>query len=96
MTSFTLSLTRRWGRYAVEEDGNSRAACGVCGVSAWRSGAVQPAMSGVRHLAHDWRIYADFAQALIAIARPFYAAEPISVELDQSRMRWIRRPSTYA
>jgi hypothetical protein len=53
-------------------------------------------MSGVRHLAHDWRIYADFAQALIAIARPFYAAEPISVELDQSRMRWIRRPSTYA
>jgi hypothetical protein len=34
--------------------------------------------------AHDWRIYADFAQVLIAIARPLYAAEPMGVELDQS------------
>jgi hypothetical protein len=33
---------------------------------------------------HDWRIYADFAQVLIAIARPLYAAEPIGVELDRS------------
>jgi len=33
---------------------------------------------------HDWRIYADFAQILIAIARPLYAAEPMGVELDQS------------
>lgn len=32
----------------------------------------------------DWRIYADFAQTLIAIARPLYAHDPIGVELDQS------------
>jgi len=33
--------------------------------------------------AHDWRIYADFAQVLIAIARRLYASDPIDVELDQ-------------
>jgi hypothetical protein len=33
---------------------------------------------------HNWRIYADFAQVLIAIARPLYAHDPIGVELDQS------------
>ena len=33
---------------------------------------------------HDWRMDADFAQILIAIARPLYAAEPMGVELDQS------------
>jgi len=32
---------------------------------------------------HDWRIYADFAQVLIAIARPLYAQDPIGVDLDQ-------------
>src|SRR6266700_2778018 len=34
--------------------------------------------------AHDWRIYADFAQVLIGIARPLYAHDPIGVDLDQS------------
>ena len=34
--------------------------------------------------AHDWRIYTDFAQVLIAIARPLYATEPMGVELDRS------------
>ncbi len=34
--------------------------------------------------AHPWRIYADFAQVLIAIARPLYAQDPMGVELDQS------------
>lgn len=29
-----------------------------------------------------WEIYADFAQHLIAIARPLYANEPLAVELD--------------
>jgi Domain of unknown function (DUF4372)/Transposase DDE domain len=33
---------------------------------------------------HDWRIYADFAQVLIAIARPLYARDPIGVDLAQS------------
>jgi hypothetical protein len=33
---------------------------------------------------HDWRIYADFAQILIGIARPLYAGEPIGVYLAHS------------
>jgi hypothetical protein len=32
----------------------------------------------------DWRIYADFAQVLIGIARPLYARDPIGVDLDAS------------
>jgi len=32
----------------------------------------------------DWRIYAEFAQALIAIARPLYAEEPFGVELKET------------
>jgi hypothetical protein len=34
--------------------------------------------------AHDWRIFADFAQVLIGIARPMYAHDPIAVDLDHS------------
>jgi Domain of unknown function (DUF4372)/Transposase DDE domain len=33
---------------------------------------------------HDWRIFADFAQILIGIARPLYLQDPIGVDLDQS------------
>jgi hypothetical protein len=33
---------------------------------------------------HDWRIFADFAQHLIGIARPLYAADALGVELDAS------------
>src|SRR5437868_13930492 len=32
----------------------------------------------------DWRIFADYAQTLIAIARPLYADDPMGVELNQS------------
>jgi transposase len=32
----------------------------------------------------DWRIYADFAQVLISIARPLYADDPMGVELNQN------------
>ena len=32
----------------------------------------------------DWRIYADFAQVLIGIARPLYAKESFGVDLEQS------------
>jgi hypothetical protein len=32
----------------------------------------------------DWRIFADFAQVLIRIARPLYATDPIGVDLDHS------------
>ena len=33
---------------------------------------------------HDWRIYADFAQVLIARARKLYASEPLGVELKET------------
>src|SRR5467141_1574182 len=33
---------------------------------------------------HDWRIFADFAQVLIAIARPLHARDLIGVDLEQS------------
>ena len=32
----------------------------------------------------DWRIFADFAQVLIAVARPLYVDDPIGVDLDAS------------
>jgi uncharacterized protein DUF4372/DDE family transposase len=32
----------------------------------------------------DWKIYADFAQALISIARALYSNEPFGLELDQT------------
>jgi hypothetical protein len=32
----------------------------------------------------DWRVYADLAQVLIAIARPLYAGDPFGVELDNT------------
>jgi hypothetical protein len=32
----------------------------------------------------EWRIFADFAQVLIAIARPLYAGDPIGIDLDAS------------
>jgi hypothetical protein len=34
--------------------------------------------------AHDWRIFADFAQVLIRRARRLYASEPLGVDLDQT------------
>jgi hypothetical protein len=34
--------------------------------------------------AHDWRIYADFAQVLIHIARPMYAHESLGFDLDST------------
>jgi hypothetical protein len=34
--------------------------------------------------ARDWRIYAEFAQALIRIARPLYVHEPLAVDLSET------------
>jgi hypothetical protein len=34
--------------------------------------------------ARDWRIYADFAQQLIGVARPLYAEEPFGLELKDT------------
>src|ERR1039458_1269721 len=33
---------------------------------------------------HDWRIFADFAQVLIGIARPLHTSDPIGVDLEHS------------
>ena len=43
-----------------------------------------PITLGDANEAHGWRIYADFAQVLIGIARPLYARDPIGVDLAQS------------
>ena len=34
--------------------------------------------------AHNWRIFADFAQVLIGIARPLYLDDPVTVYLNQT------------
>jgi len=34
--------------------------------------------------AHDWRIFADFAQYLIGVARPLHAEDPLGFELDHA------------
>jgi len=34
--------------------------------------------------AHDWRIFADFAQVLIGLARPMYVHDPIGLDLDHT------------
>ncbi len=33
---------------------------------------------------HDWRIFADFAQHLIGVARPLHVGDPMAVDLDHS------------
>jgi hypothetical protein len=43
---------------------------------------------------HDWRIYADFAQVLIRVARPLYASDPIGVDLDPACTHSTRLSST--
>jgi hypothetical protein len=47
-------------------------------------GKVARSTLGDANESHDWRIFADFAQVLIAIARPLYARDPIGVDLEQS------------
>jgi hypothetical protein len=39
----------------------------------------------------DWRIYADLAQTLIAIARPLYADTDLGLDLMQPSMHWTPR-----
>ena len=46
---------------------------------------------------HDWRIFADFAQLLIGIARPLYARDPMRRRSGpEPATRWTRPPSTCA
>jgi Domain of unknown function (DUF4372) len=45
---------------------------------------------------HDWRIYCDFAQNLIATARRLYADESFGLDLkDTVYMRWMPPPSIF-
>jgi hypothetical protein len=47
-------------------------------------GRVSRSTLGDANQAHDWRIYADFAQVLIARARTLYANDRFGVELDNA------------
>ncbi len=49
----------------------------------WRGKVARSTLADANE-SHDWRIYADFAQVLISIARPLYASDPIGVDLDES------------
>ena len=48
-----------------------------------RGGVARNTLSNANKV-RDWRIYADFAQALIKIARPLYAEEDLGLELDNT------------
>jgi hypothetical protein len=47
-------------------------------------GRVTRSTLGDANEAHDWRIFADFALVLIAMARPLYADDPLGVDLVQA------------
>jgi len=49
----------------------------------FRSKIAKPTLADANAI-RDWRIYADFAQVLIALARPLYAQDPIGVDLNES------------
>ena len=49
----------------------------------WRGKVARSTLADANE-SHDWRIYADFAQVLISMARPLYATDPIGVDLDES------------
>jgi hypothetical protein len=49
----------------------------------WRGKVARSTLADANE-SHDWRIYADFAQVLICMARPLYATDPIGVDLDES------------
>jgi len=42
---------------------------------------------------HDWRIFAEFAQVLIGIARPLHAHDRLASIWIKVCMLWIQRPS---
>ena len=48
-----------------------------------RGGIARNTLSNANKV-RDWRIYADFAQALIKVARPLYAEEDLGLELDNT------------
>ncbi len=59
-------------------------------------GRVARSTLGDANETHDWRIYADFAQVLIGIARPLHVRDPIGVDLAHSLYALDSRPSICA
>src|SRR3989449_1031416 len=49
----------------------------------FRSGIARSTLADANET-HDWRIFADFAQHLIGVARPLHVEDPIGVDLDHS------------
>src|SRR3972149_1265756 len=49
----------------------------------FRGRAARSTLAGANE-SRDWRIYAEFAQVLIGIARPLYAHDPIGVDLNET------------
>ncbi len=49
----------------------------------FRTNMARSTLAGANE-SRDWRIYASFAQTLIATARRLYARDPLGVDLDQS------------
>jgi hypothetical protein len=45
---------------------------------------LKPQNNALSNAVRDWRIYADFAQHLIGIARRLYADEPLAIELNDT------------
>ena len=49
-------------------------------------GRVTRSTLGDANEAHDWRIFADFAQVAVAIARPLYEDDPFGVKVARNRL----------
>jgi hypothetical protein len=49
----------------------------------WRGNIARNTLANA-NATRDWRIYCDFAQSLIGMARRLYAAEPLGVELSET------------
>ncbi len=49
----------------------------------FRSRVARSTLADANHL-RDWRIYADFAQVLISIARPLHARDALGIDLEQT------------
>src|SRR5437879_9397793 len=67
--------------------GISNLACNLSAVKLYHMGfrsKIKRSTLADANESRDWRIYADFAQVLIAIARPLHAHDPIGVDLDQT------------
>src|ERR1700728_2206813 len=73
-TARPCAIARRVSRRSAANP-NTWAFAAAWGVQRWLMRA---------NKSRDWRIYADFAQVLIGIARPLSRKDPLGLDLDQS------------